>query len=173
MKRVLVLLTIAFMACAASADRLTLNKYILPRDTTSTATARFPKGNLRLSVMRGDAQYYGIMRDQSYRSTQKLAFYNAGIGRNNQEAIVTLEAGHPVKILASIAKQSDGGYRYEQVYRCMNVVGFTPIANKKYVILQSSGATKTDFGCDLAVTDEDSGQSPADVERIPPPACAF
>lgn len=171
MKRALVLLTIAFMSCAASKDRLMLKKYVLPSDTTSTAMARFPKDNLRLSVMRGDAQYYGIMRDQSCRSTQKLAFYNAGIGRNNEEKTVALEAGHSVRILANIAKQSYGGYQYENVSGCRNVVEFTPVANKKYVILQTSDDVKTGFSCDLTVTEEASGAVPADFKRLPPPHC--
>lgn len=171
MKRVLVLLTIAFMSSAASKDRLALKKYALPNGTTSTATIRFPKDNLRLSIIEGDAQYYGIMRDKSCRSTQTLAFYNAGIGRKNDEKSVILEAGHPVRVLANIAKESTGGYQYERVYQCRNLVEFTPVANKKYVILQTSDNRKIDFSCELAVVEEGSGLPPADFRHLPPPVC--
>ncbi len=110
MKRIIVLLFVLQTPVAASEANVSFKKYKLPANGGATATIRFPKGDLHLSINRGDAQYYGVLRGRTCAATQRLMIYDAGIGGNTTEKAVPIEAGHRLRILASIQKQENAGY---------------------------------------------------------------
>ncbi|MEG3150729.1 hypothetical protein U1769_12610 [Sphingomonas sp. ZT3P38] len=172
MKRILLLFAVLLTCAAANDTGLGREKYKLLSDSGATATARFPKGNLRLSIMRGDTQYYGVLRGDTCKSAQKLTVYSAGIGGNTTEKVFPIEAGHKLRILASVQKQYYAGYLTESFSTCTRIVEFTPGAGKTYLITQEADAARPDF-CAIGVKEEVSGEAPADLADGPPLSCRF
>lgn len=170
MKRILLLPMILLLG-AGSDDQLGQKKYVLPAGTTATATMKFLKGNLRLSMMRGDVQYYGLMTEGSCKASKKLITYSGGIGGNTQEKLVPVEAGHKVRLLGTVIKQSDGGYMSERFFSCSNVLEFTPVAGKNYIVTQKTDHISVNFACHMAIVDDQSGAAPDDLSEIPAPSC--
>ena len=172
MKRILLLLPVVLTIAAASDTGLGREKYKPPADGGATAIARFPKGNLHLSVMRGDTQYYGVMRGDTCKSAQKLTVYGAGIGGNTTEKTLPIEAGHKLRILASVQKQDYAGLGAERFTTCTRIVEFGPEAGKTYLITQEADASRPNF-CAISVTEEASGAAPGDIAEVPRLLCHF
>jgi hypothetical protein len=172
MKRILLLFPALLTTAAASDTGLGREKYNLLTDGGATAIARFPKGNLHLSIKRGDTQYYGVLRGDTCKTAQKLTVYGAGIGGNTTEKSLPIEAGHKLRILASMQKQDYAGYRLERLSTCTRIVEFTPEVGKTYLITQEADASRPDF-CAIGVKEEASGAAPGDVADVPPLSCHF
>ena len=172
MRRILLLLPMLLTIAAADDADLGGGKYKLPIGGGETAIARFPKGNLHLSINRGDAQYYGIMRGATCSTAQRLTVYDAGIGGNTTEKVLPIEAGHKLRLVASVQKQQNAGYQAELYSTCTRIVEFTPEAGKTYRITQEADATRPNF-CAIEVHEEASGAIPAGVSDIPPLTCRF
>ena len=170
MKRVFLLLPMVLLISAGSDDQLGLKKYV-PAGGAPTATMKFLKGTLRLSMMRGDVQYYGVMTDASCKASKKLITYSGGIGGNTQEKLVPVEAGHKVRILGTVIKQSDGGYMRENFFSCSNVMEFTPVAGTHYIVTQKTDPVSANFACHMAIVDEAAGAAPDDLAEMPAPSC--
>ena len=174
MKRMLLLLPVLLTVAAASDTGLGREKYKPNADSGATAIARFPKGNLRLSVMRGDTQYYGVLRGDTCTSAQKLTVYSAGIGGNTTEKTLPIEAGHKLRILASVQKQDYVEYRggMERFTTCTRIVEFAPQVGKTYSITQEADASAPNF-CAIGVKEEASGAAPGDLVEVPRLSCHF
>lgn len=172
MKRILLLLAVGLTTVAASDTGLGYGKYKLPADNRATAIARFPKGNLHLSIYGGDSQYYGVLRGDTCGSAQKLTLYGAGIGGNTTEKALPIEAGHKLRILASVQKHNFDPNGGERVVTCTGIVEFAPEAGKAYLITQEADATAANF-CAVSVKEEASGAAPGDLVPAPRLPCHF
>jgi hypothetical protein len=170
-RRFLLLLAVLAAPASASDDQLGMKKYKVPADG-ATATLRFPKGNLHLSINRGDDQYYGVLQGDTCAAAQRLMIYSAGIGGNTTEKSVPIGAGQRLRILASVEKQASGGYRIENYASCTQIVAFTPEAGKTYLITQEANAAQPNF-CAVTVHEEASGAPPADLAVAPALMCRF
>jgi hypothetical protein len=172
MKRILLLFAVGLTTAAASDTGLGYGKYKLPADSGATAIARFPKGNLRLSIYGGDTQYYGVLRGDTCGSAQKLTMYGAGIGGNTTEKALPIEAGHTLRILASLEKHHSDGYGGERTSVCTGIVEFMPETGKTYLIMQEAASSAANF-CAISVKEEASGAAPGDLAHAPPLPCHF
>ncbi len=173
MRHRILLAPLILLTCAGSQTQLGQKKYILPPDQTATATVKFLEGNLRLSMMRGDTQYYGIMPDATCKTARKLITYSGGIGGNTEEKVIPIEAGKPVRIVGSIMKQADGGYMTELFSTCTNLTEFTPQAGSDYIITQIPNAGKPVAVCELKIVEQQSGLAPPDAQVLPAPPCGI
>jgi hypothetical protein len=171
MRRLVILAPVFLLVTAANDTRLGRERY-RPLADQDTATAIFPTGNLRLSIMRGDTQYYGVMVGNTCGSAQRLTIYSAGIGGNTTERSLPVVASQRLRILASIQKQHDAGWRGEAFVTCTGVVEFTPVAGATYRITQEADSASPDF-CTIAVQDSQTGISPPDLSVLQAPQCRF
>ncbi len=172
MRRAVILFCACSTAAVAGDADLNYKKYKVPTDQVKIAIIRFPKGHLRLSINRGDAQYYGVLRGAACSSAQRLTVYDAGIGGNTTENSMPIEAGHKLRIIAAVQKQDPAGYQAEQYSWCTRIVEFAPEAGRTYTITQEADATRPDF-CAIDVREAASGALPADVAEVSPMACRF
>jgi hypothetical protein len=175
MKRTALLISILLLTTAASDTTLNGPKYQLPADAASTAIMKFLKGNLYLSIFGGDAQYYGFLKGETCQSAQKLIAYSAGLLGNLKESPVKIEAGHPVRILATIIK--DNTKVYGPIIRqrddsCTRIVQFTPEAGKTYHMTQDAKPESATF-CGVTVTETTTGAPPADIAAVTPLPCHY
>ncbi len=176
-----IFLGLTLVALTASSDEnLSGKKYQIPAGTSQTTTVLFPKGNLHLSMYGdADAQYYGIMDGPSCRNSKKLIKYNAGIGGNTTEKIITVEAGKTMVFIATILKHSSSGvgngygisFR-DQWNSCTRVFSFAPKPGAFYIISQEALLSSTNF-CSVSVKEKTTDERPHDLVEGPRLTCMF
>jgi hypothetical protein len=171
MRRFVILVPVLLVLTAANDANLGRQRYV-PAAGQETATAIFPTGNLRLSIRQGDTQYYGVMAGDTCRSAQRLTIYGAGIGGNTTEDSLPIAAGHRLRILASIQKQTAAGVMAQSFLTCTGVVEFTPVAGATYRITQEADSARPSF-CTVAVQESQSGAPPPDLAILQAPRCRF
>jgi hypothetical protein len=171
MKRFCAVFLVFLSSCAGGPDILGYEKYELRNRANPPAKVEFLKGNLRLSMMRGDAQYYGIKKGPACGESELLITYSGGIGGNTEQKVKEIESGVKTQLIASTHKQAPGGYQTEIFSYCTNLVEFTPIAGKKYNIIQIPDGQNLVRSCELKVVDAESGVEPADLQILPAPVC--
>ena len=171
MKRILAMAAFALLLTGASDDQLSNKKYALPASALSFAKFTFLKNGVRLSMMRGDFQYFGIIEGATCGSTKKLITYSGGIGGNTKEKLVSIASGQRLRIVGAIQKQTNAGYQLELYSNCTNIISFTPLPGHSYFVKQDNQGSGRDLSCTMSIDDAESRSAPPDVIVEASPSC--
>ena len=171
MKRLVCVAAIALMLTGASDNQLSNKKYVPPSGSSGIAKFIFLKNGVRLSMMRGDFQYFGLMDGSTCGSTKKLITYSGGIGGNTEEKLVSIASGNKIRIVGAIQKQTNAGYQMELYSTCTNISSFTPVQGHSYVVRQDNQGSGSVLSCTMSVNDADARATPLDLVVEDAPSC--